>query len=221
MELASRRGFLRGAGLAAAAVTVGPVVLPLPRLLAAAGAQEAELTTPDLLAFAESIELAAAGLYGSLRPRVARPPAVAAATAFAKHHQDHGNALGPGAGDKRTGKPNPVLLRTVEDHLRAARDENEVIKVAYDLENALASTYLWFVDTADKEVSDDAMRMAASILPVEAQHAVVWGRLLERSTKDLTAPDPGAKGFESEARRLDTAQFPTVITTSTTAAAGE
>jgi hypothetical protein len=217
MELRpSRRRFLVGAGLSTAAVAIGPAVLPMGRLLHAAGAQETAPTPQELAAFAETVELAAASLYGTLRGRVSRPAAVAAITAYTKHHLDHANAIGPSAGDKRTGKPNVVLLPTLTDQLGEANSENAVLKVAYDLENSMASTYLFIVDS----IKDPAgLKLAASILPVESQHATVIGTLIGQSTTAITAPDKDQLGYESEDKHLDPAAFPTVVTTTTSTVA--
>jgi hypothetical protein len=219
MELRpSRRGFLRGVGLSTAAISIGPIVLPLADLLAAAGAQEVAPTAPELAAFAESVELAAASFYGLLRPRLSRPAAISAATAYARHHQDHANAIGPAGGPTRTGKPNITLLPTLTDQLGQAKTENDAIKIAYDLENSLASTYLFIIDSIDD--SGD-LKLAAAILPVEAQHAVVLGSLIGVSAKDVTAPDKDQLGYESEDKHLDPAAFPTVVTTTTAAPAAK
>ncbi|MBA3653069.1 MAG: ferritin-like domain-containing protein [Actinobacteria bacterium] len=216
MELRpSRRRFLRGVGLSTAAVAFGPAVLSVADLLASAGAQEAAPTAPELAAFAETIELAAASFYGALRQRVARPQAVSAITAYAVHHKDHAGALGPIAGEKRTGKVNQLLMPTLNDQLSRAANESDVIRVAYDLENGLASTYLFIIDTITDR---DTLKVAASILPVEAQHAVVLGSLIGRTAKDLTASDKDKLGYESEDRHLDPAQFPTVVTSTSTTA---
>ena len=215
-ESPTRRRFLRGVGLSGAAIAVGGAVLPIEKLLAAAGAQEVIPTAPELAAFAETIELAGASLYGELRGRLSRPEAVSAIAAYQRHHQDHANAIGPAAGDKRVSKPNQLLLPTLNDQLRRASSENDVIRVAYDFENGLASTYLYIVDTIEDPAT---LKRVASILPVEAQHAVVLGGLIGRSAKDLTAPDSKQLGFESEDRRLDPAQYPSVVTTTSAAPA--
>jgi hypothetical protein len=214
----TRRRFLHGVGLSTAAVTIGPVVLPMTHLLSAAGAQEAAPTPAEFASFAESVELAAASLYASLRPRLSRPAAVSAAAAYGKHHTDHANMIGPAAGGQRTGKANALLLPTLNDQLGQAQTENDVIKVAYDLENSLASTYLFIVDA----IEDAALRKAAaSVLPVEAQHAVLLGTLIGRTAKDLTAPDKDQLGYESEDKHLDPAAFPTALTTTSTTAAAK
>jgi hypothetical protein len=214
----TRRQFLRGAGLSTAAIAAGPAVLELTRF-AAAGAQQAAGPTPaELASFAESIELATVAAYGSFRPRLSKPAAVAAATTYPRHHQDHANAMGALAGDKRTGKPNAPLLQTLQDRLARAQSENDVIQVAYDLEGGLASTYLFIISsTTDAAV----LKACASVLPIDSQHAVVLGSLLGESTKDLTAPDKDQVGYETEDKHFDPSSFPTVATTTTSAIAGK
>ena len=199
----SRRGVLAGAAAIAAAGLVKPVL-----------AQEVKLTDEDLLVFAETIELAAVGFYGALRPKLSRPAAVSAATQFAKHHEDHAGAFGAAAGGKRIGKPNPILLGTLDDQLGQARDENGAIKVAYDLESSLASTYLFIIDSA---TSAATLQLAASVMPVDGQHAVVLGTLIGQTVKNLTAPDKDQLGYESEDKHLDPAAYPPVVTTTTAA----
>lgn len=214
----TRRGFLRGVGLSAAALTIGPAVLPIDELLSAAGAQEAAATPTELFAFAESVELAAASFYGLLRPHLSRPAAVSAAAAYARHHQDHAAAVGPAGGKDRIGKANPTLLPTLADQLGQAKTEADALRIAYDLENSMASTYLFIVDGLT-DAKD--LKLAASVLPVEAQHAVAIGALLGRSAKDLTAPDKSQVGYESEDKHIDPAAFPTVVTTTTAAPAAK
>jgi hypothetical protein len=212
----SRRRFL----LSAAVVTIGPAVVPVAELLRAAGAQEAVPTAAELAAFAETVELATASLYGALRGRVSRPQAVSAITAYTKHHQDHAGAIGALAGDKRVGKPNPVLMPVITDRLNRAATENDVIRVAADIENGLASTYLFVIDSITDAA---ALKMAAAILPVEAEHAVSLGTLIGQDTKTLTAPDTQSDGtslgYETEARHFDPSQYPTSETTTTTTVA--
>jgi hypothetical protein len=202
----SRRGFLRGVGLAAASVTIGAAVLSVTDLFSAADAQEATLLDPDLAAFAQTVELAAVAAHGLFRPRLTRPAAVAASTAFAGV-----------AGKLATSKPNVKLLQTVVDQLHGARNEDAVIKMAYDLENGLAATHLFLLSELR---APGVLHTAASILPVESQHAVTFGTILGRPLIELTAPDAKGLGFESEDKHIDPANFPTVVTT-TTAAAGE
>jgi rubrerythrin len=171
-----RRAFLRRAATAGVAVTVGTAVLPIGRLVAPAGAQEdaPKLTDEERAAFAESIELAAVELYrqAAAGGKITTPALVAAATTFAGHHQEHAGAFASAAGDKARHVANPKLVQIVGDQLRAAPDEKATIKIAFDLENGTAATYMLALGALE---SPDDARLVASILPVEAQHAVVLG----------------------------------------------
>lgn len=214
----SRRQFLRGAGLSAAAISIGPAVLPVAKLLEAAGAQEAAPTPAELAAFAESVELAAVAFYGEVRSHVSTPAVVSAMNAYAKHHQDHANAVGPLGADKRTQKPNKGLLQTLEDRLSRAKNEADAVEIAYDLEGGLASTYLFIISSTDDQT---VVQASANALPVEAQHAVVLGVAAGKSDKDVTAPDATQTGYETEDKHFDPAAFPTVETTTTSTVAGK
>jgi hypothetical protein len=196
-------------------VTVGAVVVP--DLLRAAGAQEAALTPEDLAAFTQTAELAAVQFYGTLRPHLSRPAALTAAAAYLRQHSDAAAALDPLAGSKRVGTANVSLLPTLDDQLHEAHNENEAIRVAYDLENSFASTYLFLVDAAGADAR--VVKLAGSLLPVAAQRAVTLGTMIGKSTKDLTAPDVKQLGYESEDKHLDPAAFPSVVTTTSTTTA--
>jgi ferritin-like protein len=203
----TRRQFLRTTGFTAAALTIGSAVLPIDDLLAPASAQQVKLDDGDYAAFAETVELAAAGAYGPLRARLTNAAALAATAAAAQHHQAHANAIGPLAGKKRVGKPNPGLLRALTDQIGYAANETAVIQVAYDLENALAATHLFLLDSYEGK---DPLTSSGSILPVEAGHAVLLGLALGKAAKDITAPDTAGTGFETQDKHVDPATFPAV-----------
>ncbi|HVF33270.1 MAG TPA: ferritin-like domain-containing protein [Acidimicrobiales bacterium] len=192
-----RRSFLRKAGLGAGALTIGGSVLPFSGLLPA-GAQE--LTDGDIAAFAESVELAAVEAYtaaaasGKLQPAV-----VDVGTMFAGHHQEHAGAFAGASGGKATGKPNAKLLAAVGDQLKGAVDQTAILAIAYDLEEAAAATYLFGLGALE---SAAALRLAASILPVESQHAVVIGTALGRPAADYLP------SFQTSDKAVDPAKFP-------------
>jgi hypothetical protein len=71
--------------------------------------------------------------------------------------------------------------------------------VAFDLENAAAATYL-FALGALADVS--ALKLTASILPVESQHAIVLGTALGKPLKDLVP------SFQTVDAKVDPAKFP-------------
>jgi rubrerythrin len=195
----SRRRFLLGAGIGGFAVTIGTSVVPAWRLLAPAVAQE--LADDDLVAFAESVELAAveayraAGAGGKIKNRALAD----ALTTFAGHHREHAVALAAVSGGKATGRPNRKLLDTVVGQLTSARDEKAVIGLAFDLENAVAATYVSALGALD---SPQAMALTASILPVESQHATTLGSALAKQGEDLVPP------FETKDKALDPTTFP-------------
>lgn len=196
---ASRRSFLRRAGLGGAGIAIGSAFLPVSRLLSPAlAATEGDA---GVAAFAESVELAAVEAYGAAAKsgKVKTPAVLQAATTFAGHHKEHAGAFGGAAGDAATGKPNPGILKMVSDQLQDAGDEKAVLKIAYDLENAAASTYLFGLGVLE---SKPALQLAASILPVESQHAVVLGNVLGIKGKELIP------AFETEEAALKPDKFP-------------
>lgn len=201
----SRRGFLRGAG----AVALGGISLPLVGLLPA-WAQEGEdeggkqgaapLTDADLAAFAGSVELSAAGLYAAAAGTgLLSGPVAPVAAMFGAHHGEHAAALRAAAGSKAARRPNRKLSETLADELKKAKDEKAVLELAFDVENAAASTYLAALGALE---SPAALGLVASILPVESQHATVLGTALAK------APEAVVPAFENEERRLDPAKFP-------------
>jgi hypothetical protein len=199
-----RRSFLCRAATGGAALTIGSVVVPLGGLVGRAAAQEgdAPLADDDIAAFAESVELAAVEAYRAAAGsgKVTTPAVGEAATTFAGHHQEHAAAFGGAAGAKATKKANARLLQVVGDQIKQARDQAGVLKIAYDLENAAAATYVYALGALQ---SKEALQLTASILPVESQHAVVLGMALGRPLEDDVVPP-----FETQDQRVDPAQFP-------------
>lgn len=204
---ASRRELFRKAGIGAGALTLGSVVLPFSKILPAAAQEEPELTDADIAAFAESVELAAVEAYAAAAAtNKLAAPVVQAATTFAGHHREHAAAFGGAAGAKATGKPNPLLLQSVGDQLKNARDQEGILQIAFDLEGAAAGTYLFALGALK---SEDALKLAASILPVESQHAVVLGQVMGKAAEDFVP------SFENQSQAIDPAKFPTTTTTTT------
>jgi rubrerythrin len=194
-----RRSFLRKAGVGAGALTIGSSVLSF-RSLIPAGAQEKELTDGDIAAFAESVELAAVEAYkaaagsGKLQPAI-----VEVGTMFAGHHAEHAKAFGGASGGKAKGKPNAKLLTAVGDQLKSASDQKAILSIAYDLEEAAAATYLFALGALKSEA---ALKLTASILPVESQHAVVLGSALGKAASDYLPT------FQTSDKAVDPAKFP-------------
>jgi hypothetical protein len=189
---ASRRQFLQGVGLGGLALTIGPAVLPLQGLLSPAAAATApKLTDEQIAAFAESLELAAVAGYAAAASKVHTPAVAQAAATFSNHHSQHATAFAAMSKGTATGKANPKLVQVVGDQLRNANGEMGAVKIAYDLENAAAATYLFALGAL---AGNGALQLTASILPVESQHAVVLGQVLGLSEFEPTAgsTDPSA-----------------------------
>jgi hypothetical protein len=197
-----RRAFLRRAA-AGVTVGIGTAVLPISRLMSPAAAQEGEELPPDdeIAAFAESIELVAVEAYQQAvsSGKVTTPALAAAAGTFAQHHREHATAFGAAGGAKALHTANATLLHVVSDQLRAAPDEKAAVKIAYDVENSTASTYMWALGILRQP---DAAKLVASILPVEGQHAVVLGTAIGLPQEDVVP------AFETQDGKFDPVTYP-------------
>ncbi len=197
----SRRRFLAGTAGGGALLTIGSVVAPVSRLLLPAAAQGAP-GVEDLAVFAASVEYAAVAAYGAAADsgKVTTPAVGEAATLFADHHQQHGDAFA-GLVQRDDIEPNPGLLDAVGGQVAGAADEAAVLEIAYGVENAAAATYLFALGVLDDVEASQAM---ASILPVEAQHAITLGFVLGKPLDDETLMPP----FETTDAALDPAEYP-------------
>src|SRR5205085_4270917 len=90
--------------------------------------------------------------------------------------KEHGDAFLSASGGKWTkDRPNPALIQALSDQLSGAKNETDVVKLAYDTENAAAATYMFALGALK---SADALKLTASILPIEGAHAVILGGVL-------------------------------------------
>jgi hypothetical protein len=194
----TRQQLARGVGLGGAAVALGAAMVPLSQLFSSAYAQSGDA---GLAAFAESVELAAVEAYkaAAASGKVTTPAVLEAATTFAGHHTEHAAGFGAAAGSSATKKPNAGLLAVIAPQIAAAADEPAVLEIAYGLENAAAATYLFALGAL---TSREALQLTASILPVEAQHAVVLGSVLGKPATDYIP------GFETVDAAVDPTKYP-------------
>ena len=197
----SRRRFLAGAAGGGALLTIGSAGTPIGRLLSPAAAQDAP-SVEDLAVFAASVEYAAVAAYGAAAEsgKVTTPAVGDAATLFADHHQQHGDAFA-GIVQRDDIEANPGLLEAVGGQIADAPDEAAVLEIAYGVENAAAATYLFALGVLDDVTAAEAM---ASILPVEAQHAITLGFVLGKPLDDDTL----MPSFETTDAALDPAELP-------------
>ncbi len=197
----SRRDLVTTAAIAGAAVTIGSTVLPLNRLVSA-NAQMLDDAT--IAAFAASVEYTAVAAYKAAAGsgKVTTPAVGAAAMLFLGHHKEHGDAFQSASGGKiAKDTTNPKLLKALSDQLTAAKTEKDVLKIAYDTENAAAATYLFALGALQ---SADALKLTASILPIESAHAVVLAGVLGLPATDQTYLPP----FETQKAALSPTAFP-------------
>jgi len=164
----------------------------------------AELDDATIAAFAASVEYTAVAAYkaAAASGKVKTPAVGAAATMFAGHHKEHGDSFQAASGGKiAKDATNPMLLKALSDQLSAAADEKAVVKVAFNTENAAAATYLFALGALQ---SADALKLTASILPIESAHAVVLANVLGLMASDDAYLPP----FETKKAALDPAKFP-------------
>lgn len=207
----TRRTFLARAGGAGTALVIGGAVLPW-RSMTSAFAQEAdELEPTTLAAFAQSVELAAVEAYGEAIGKLGDAGAVQLLNQLVTHHRAHAEAMGQAAGAEATGAANPTVLRAIRDQLVVADDKDGVLRIALDIENASASTYLFAVS----QMTDESIiAVATSIMLVASQQAVAVGQMLGLPVGELMppSPDPAKLGepnaFETKDRALEPATHP-------------
>jgi hypothetical protein len=206
---ASRRGFLIGAGagvggllLAACSKskTTGTTNNTTASTAAASGVGKGNPYTGDLAvaALAASLENLAvatyqAGLDAATAGKLgAVPPAIATfAMTAQKQHKDHAgawNSIITNAGKTAiSGVDTTVKNAVVTPGFAAVKDIPGLAKFALTLEDAAAATYLNAIQNALTSAS--AIKIAATIQPVEMQHAAVLHFVLG----DYPVPDSFAK----------------------------
>jgi hypothetical protein len=204
----SRRRLLARLGAGGLALGVG-----LPATVAAAQEDEAPADgegDAEVAALLETLELAAAEFYDEAIAggKAADPAALAMLSDFGRHHREHAAAFGDIAGAQSTGEANRRLLRTFLDQLEQRSSQPEVLRLATDLETAMASTHLATLGDAKDDATVGAL---ASILPVEAQHATAAARVAGLDT------ERAVPALENLDLALDVTQYPATTTTTTTA----
>ncbi len=202
----SRRHFLR----AGAVITIAGTSVALGPLVGSASAADTTTTTiavhPTnddlaLLAFAQSVELVAVAAYQSAIDTKNLTDATVAEVAmiFQGHHREHAAALAALAGKAAQDKPNQQLLNAFAPKFKGAADQSALLELAFDLENAAASTYLYALGVVQ---ATEPAQLVGSILPIEADHAVVLGQVLKKDVANYV-PE-----FETASNALKPADYP-------------
>ena len=141
-----------------------------------------DLAVAALAASLENVAVAAyqAGLDAAGAGRLSVPSAVATfAKTAQQHHRDHAaawNSILTGAGKQTvTGVDMTVNTAVVQPQFAAVKDVVGLAKLALELENVAAATYLSGIGVI---TDNGALKIAASIQPVEMQHAAILNLVL-------------------------------------------
>ncbi len=176
-----RRQFLKAVGAGGAVAAFASTTVSLASLTPAAFAESttASLTSGDLaiIQFAQGLELAAVAVYrAAVDAGRLDTMAGEVARTFELHHADHATALGTLAGKAAPNVANSQLVQLFEPRITRSTDAKEVMRVLYDLEEGAAATYELALGAIEQGTTAAPV---ATILPVEGQHAVVWGQALD------------------------------------------
>jgi hypothetical protein len=182
-----------GGGLAAATTRGG-------RMPAAASAQK---LSGDLavVALAASLENLAVGTYQAGIDAATKgklgdvPPAVVTfAQTAQQQHRDHAaawNAVLTGAGKKAVAGVDTTVKKSVDQAFAKVTDVPGLAKLALDLEDVAAATYIAAIDVVKNPAG---IKTAATIQPVELQHAAILHFVLgEYPVPDAFAKSTGAR----------------------------
>jgi hypothetical protein len=185
-----------GGGLAAAATRRG-VAVP------AAGMANSQKLTGDLavVALAASLENLAVATYGAGIDAATKgslgavPPAVVTFAQTAQmQHKDHAaawNGVLTGAGKQAVSGVDLTVKKSVDQAFADVKDVPGLAKLALTLENGAAATYLAAIGAVK---SPAGIKTAATIQPVEMQHAAILNFLLgEYPVPDSFAKTTGAR----------------------------
>jgi hypothetical protein len=154
----------------------------------------------ELLGFAQSLEFAAAQLYGEAIPSLSEEVSLEA-TVFRRHHQAYGEQIGALLGRQAPGVPNRTLVDERSSAFGAGA-EPAVLRAAYDLESSLAATNTQLLERLR---GTDGLALIASIQPIEARQSLVLGQAVGLSMEELL---PAIEGEEPGAEVFTPTQFP-------------
>jgi hypothetical protein len=159
-------------------------------------------TTQDtvLLGFAQTIEYAASELYDQGVPTLSGDPGQIA-LAFSRHHQSYAQQIGGLLGRRAPGVANRTLIQE-RSAAFSATSEEEVLRAMYELEISLAASYSAVLGQLR---GTDGAALVASIQPIEARQAVVWGQALGLGDDELM---PLLEGDEPGVVLITPSQYP-------------
>jgi hypothetical protein len=170
---------------AAPATTAGSTATTTASTAASSATTMGGAATGDVAALqtASSLEELAVAVYQTaIDSGLVKTAAIGdAAKLFQSQHKEH-SQLFQGATTKAGGtpfdKPNPAVLAQLQPTIKALKDENGVVMLAYSLETAAAETYQKVVGTLKDLTLNQAFM---SVGGTEARHAVILASVLKMS----------------------------------------
>jgi hypothetical protein len=207
--MTSRRGFLAGTGLVAGGLVLAACSSDSKSSTSTGGTTAGTSAAADGVAtdlavaalatglenlavavYQAGIDAATAGKLGTVPPAV-----VTFATTAQKQHKDHAgawNAILTGAGKPAvTGVDLTVKTAVTDPALTMVTDVPSLAKLALELENVAAATYLNAISVLS---STGGIQTTASIQPVEMQHAAILNYVLgQYPVPDSFATTTGAR----------------------------
>jgi hypothetical protein len=198
-----RRHFFRAVALGGAAVAAGAAGVPL--LGAAASAQTTTTNTLPptipasdvaLVNYATGLELAASQIYSSMSTtgKLVGIP-LAYAQQFSNDHADHATALATLAAKDAVSKANAKLLQSILPQLASA-PATQLYRIAFQMEQSMAATHQELMETLSNWQSG---AVVSTLEPVEGQHAVVWGQMLDLPIDQWIPPFQNTDGAYDQA----------------------
>jgi hypothetical protein len=147
---------------------------------------------PDtaVVAFLQGAELAVISAYAAAAFVIGSPAAVRAADAFLAHHRAHARAFAALAGDDAL-LAAPAALVEALSATTPLTSERDALGFLHTLESRLAATQQFALGNL---VTVPAITLAATTVPVEAQHAAVFGALLSLPLADVVPAFQGTAG---------------------------
>lgn len=147
---------------------------------------------PDAAAvgFLQAVELAAVALYPQAAAAVGSPAALAATTAFVSHHRAHAKAFAALAGGSAV-RAAPAKLTAALAPASPLASERDALAYLHTLESRLAATQQSLLGGL---VTVPAIALVAGTVPVECQHATLFGSLLSLPLADVVPVAQGTSG---------------------------
>lgn len=206
-QVAARRSFLKRAAQGGA-IAFGATLVPVAAMAEAAFAQTTPGSTPGtttgatttsgstgakdesgldsgdlaIVLFGQSVELAAVQAYTvALSKGLLTSATEETARVFRRHHAEHAAALATFAPDAVVENPNAKLLAELGPKVQGATTVQALAEVLMDIEDGAAATYQFAMGEIE---GWKVAAAAATIEPVEGQHAVAWSTII---TPDATA----------------------------------